>query len=122
MNQQSLVKYSYFFGVLIPLGETLRRGTELGYFPNYIDDYIIGAVLIWAAWATKNSKWYGNAILVSAWAALCGGLYYSFTGQFLVTNEVSGLPNWVILCIKGGLYITAFYFLFQAVKNVAKNH
>lgn len=40
------IKAAYLFGILLPLGETIRRGSEGGYWPNYLDDYFMGIILI----------------------------------------------------------------------------
>lgn len=121
MNEKTLIKVSYLFGILIPLGETLRRGKEIGYIPNYIDDYLIGLFLILAARSVQEAKPLGKPILVAAWAALCGGLYYSFTGQFLFSKDISGLANEIVIIIKAILYLLAIYFCYQAIRNASKN-
>ena len=117
--QNLQIKAAYVFGILLPLGETIRRGRDIGYWPNYLDDYFIGIILILAARAASKAKPYGDAFLVTAWALLCGGLYYSFTGQFQIIEDVSGLANSVVIAIKAVLYACSIFFLVLSVKQAS---
>ncbi len=112
------VTCAYILGVLLPLLETIRRKDDFSNLAIYIDDYIIGGLLIFAAYSVKRGKDYGQALLTGVWGMLCGGLYYSFTGQFLIQQEVSGLPNMVIITIKGLLFLTAILLFIRSISVV----
>ena len=44
-------RLAFIFGILAPLGETIRRWhTWQEWPPNFFDDYAIGALLIYGAW------------------------------------------------------------------------
>jgi hypothetical protein len=94
------------FGILVPLGETLRRwSTWREYPPSLFDDYLIGAFLLYGAWRTGRDVRGGQRFLAAAWAFTCGMGYYSFFGQLerLRLHEIDPAPipsAWVAL-IKG---------------------
>jgi hypothetical protein len=94
------------FGILLPLGETIRRwNTWRDYPPNFFDDYIIGAFLLYGAWRVGRDVRGGQRYLAAAWAFTCGIGYSSFFGQLqsLSLNEIDPAPIpsvWVAL-IKG---------------------
>lgn len=112
-------KAAYVFAVLLPFAETVRRGSEIGYWPNYADDYFIGIILFLAARAVSKQKPYGQAFLVAAWALLCGGFYYSFTGQFQLEQDVSGVANNIVILIKAVLYSCSILFLVMSVRAMS---
>jgi hypothetical protein len=93
-------------GVSLPVGETVRRwGTEF-FLPLFLDDYLMGAMLLIGAWITYRNPG-RTSFLIVAWAFSCGMLYSSFFGnldRFL--NEAQGSelssPFWV------GLIFLAF--------------
>ena len=75
------VSAAYAMGIGLPLLETLRRKTNFDNLHSYVDDFIVGALLLYAARATNRERSSGPILLVVAWAVLCGGLYGSFFGQ-----------------------------------------
>jgi hypothetical protein len=93
-------------GILAPLGETIRRwSTWREYPPNFFDDYLMGAFLLYGAWLTGRDVRGGQRYLAAAWAFACGLGYYSFFGQLKSwsLNEIDPAPissGWVLL-IKG---------------------
>ena len=62
------------------------------------------------------------ALLVAAWAILCGGFYGSFFGQLEAGAplDVSGTPTSVVLAIKGVLYAICIACLVLSVRSVAE--
>jgi hypothetical protein len=94
------------FGILVPLGETVRRWhTWQEYPPVLIDDYVMGAFLIWGAWSAGRNVRRGRPILAAAWGFTCGLGYYSFFEQVrrYGLGEVDPAPIsaiWVVV-IKG---------------------
>ena len=115
------VSSAYVMGVLLPVGETVRRRTNFENIPAYIDDFIIGGLLLWAAHAASRERPYGRYLLCAAWGVLCGGLWGSFFGQVLSESptDVSGLPNAAVVVVKAGLYAIALYSLFRSIKGAS---
>jgi hypothetical protein len=114
---------AYAMGVGLPLLEALRRRTNFEHFHSYIDDFIAGALLLYAAHSVVQEKARGPVLLVLAWAVLCGGLYGSFFWQLSsdATQDVGGLPNLVVVVIKGVLYaITLTALVFASRSAIAK--
>ncbi|HEX8633885.1 MAG TPA: hypothetical protein VF703_07010 [Pyrinomonadaceae bacterium] len=94
------------FGILAPLGETIRRwSTWREYPPNLFDDYILGAFLLYGAWRAGRDVRGGQRFLAAAWAYTCGIGYYSFFGQLksLSLHEIdpAPIPSVWIAVIKG---------------------
>jgi hypothetical protein len=94
------------FGILAPIGETIRRwSTWREYPPAIIDDYLMGALLIWGAWSAGRDPRRGRSILAMAWGFTCGLGYYSFFEQVRRNSlgEVDPVPissSWMAV-IKG---------------------
>jgi uncharacterized membrane protein YdcZ (DUF606 family) len=107
---------AYAMGIGLPLLEALRRKTHFEHLHAYVDDFIAGALLLYAAQAVKRGKRSGSVLLAVAWAVLCGGLYGSFFWQLSSpeTHDVGGLPNTTVVVIKGVLYAIALIGLLLA--------
>jgi hypothetical protein len=89
----------------------------------YVDDFIAGALLLYAAWSVSSGRRSGPALLVMAWAVLAGGLYGSFFGQLqsAAAHDIGGLENTTVVVIKGGLYAISLIALWTSVRTaVAK--
>jgi len=117
------VAAAYAMGVGLPLLETLRRKTNVEHLHSYVDDYIAGALLLFAAWSVTTGKRRGPVMLVLAWAVLSGGLYGSFFWQLTSKQgqDVGGLPNATVVAIKGVLYaITLVALVFATRSAIAK--
>jgi hypothetical protein len=115
---------AYIVGVLLSSLEIFRRGMHIDFVPAYIDDFIAGGLLLYAASAVSRRRDNGPVLLVLAWAVLCGGLYYSFSffGQIqnIAAWDVSGLPGIAIVWCKGILFAAAVVSLFLSVKSAAR--
>jgi hypothetical protein len=99
-------------GVITPALETVRRWGELRNgtvsWPAFLDDYLIGAFLLYGAWRVRRDAGSGRAVLAAAWAFLCGMAYGSFFGQLaaLGNPDPSGVSPAIVVGIKGlGLLI-----------------
>lgn len=94
-------------GVITPLLETLRRWREVRdmtvWWPSFIDDYLIGAFLLYGAWRVTRHGAASRGVLASAWAFLCGMAYGSFFGQLqtLSQSDPSGLSSGLVVFVKG---------------------
>jgi hypothetical protein len=113
---------AYAMGIGLPLLETLRRRTNFDTIAGYVDDFIAGAFLLYAARAVSRGRPNGPVLLVAAWAVLCGGLYSSFFWQLESTapTDVSGVGNATVVAIKGGLYAIALAGLFLSLRSATR--
>ena len=112
---------AYAMGIALPVLEMLRRRTNFETISGYVDDFIAGGLLLYAARAVSQQKPRGPALLVAAWAVLCGGLYNSFFYQLEsgASHDVSGLANTTVVLVKGGLYAVALVALGLSVRAAA---
>ncbi len=110
---------AYVMGVALPVLEVLRRRTNFETISGYVDDFIAGGLLLYAARAVSRQKSSGPVLLVAAWAVLCGGLYGSFFHQLesSASQDVSGLANVTVVLIKGVLYAVALVGLVRSVRG-----
>ena len=99
-------RLAVILGVLTPLAETVRRWHQLGQIsvlPFWLDDYLIGAMLLYGAWRTGRDIRSGRRFLAAAWGFTCGMAYSSFFAQLERLNEPDPAPissAWVAV-IKG---------------------
>ena len=99
-------RLAVILGVLTPLAETIRRWHQLGQIsvlPFWLDDYFIGALLLYGAWRTSKDIRSGRRFLAAAWGFTCGMAYSSFFAQLERLNEPDPAPipsTWVAV-IKG---------------------
>lgn len=104
-------RLAYFFGVLTPLAETIRRwGTWWENPPAFLDDYLLGAFLVAGAWATRRGgSDRATRLLAGAWGFACGMAYSSAAFHWFALRagelDPSGLPSRTIFAVKivGGL-------------------
>ncbi len=111
-------------GVLAPLGETMRRWhTWRDYPPAIIDDFLIGALLLFGAWSTRPAAPNGRARLAMAWGFTCGLGYASFFEQIRrnAAGEVdpAGIPSTWVAVIKGVGLALSVLGLVAALKGEA---
>ena len=110
---------AYAMGIGLPLLEALRRRTNFETISGYVDDFIAGGLLLYAARAVSRGRPNGPVLLVAAWAVLCGGLYGSFFYQLESTEalDVSGLGTGTVVAVKGVLYAIALAGLVRSVRS-----
>jgi len=111
------VAAAYLVGTLLPILEVLRRRTNFENFESYVDDFIGGGLLLFAAISVSRHRAYGRPLLAGAWGVLCGGLYGSFFGQVRATSpsDISGLPNGAVVAIKGAIFAVAIVAFVRSV-------
>lgn len=100
------------FGVALPVAETVRRWNNVVYWPALLDDWLIGALLLWGAWATRararadaRDRSRGWRIMCGAWGFTCGMGYASFFGHLrdISQPDVGPFPHvWVTAVIGVG--------------------
>jgi len=93
-------------GLGAPIAETIRRwGSWRDYPPAILDDYLLGAMLLWGFLAVRRDPRGGRAVLASAWGFACGLGYYSFFEQVrrnrLGEVDPASIPSSWVAVIKG---------------------
>jgi hypothetical protein len=106
------------YGFILPIGETIRRWGHIDYLPAFLDDYFIGAFLLWGAWASRRTEPRGRRILCTAWGFTCGMGYASFFGHLRVINEpdVGPLPQVWLTTIIGAGWLLAIAAMLAAIR------
>lgn len=117
------VAAAYALGALLPILEVSRRRTNFGNLEGYVDDFIAGGVLLFAAISVSRRRAYGPNLLAGAWGILCGGFYYSFFAQLRATaaSDISGLPNGTVVVIKGIIFAIAIVAFVRSITGNSKN-
>lgn len=93
--------------IFTPLAETIRRWTWRENPPALLDDYILGAFLLYGAWRVGKDVRSGQRFLAAAWAFMCGMAFLSFFDQVyhyrLGITEPAPIPSiWVALIKMSG--------------------
>lgn len=107
LNQS--VKMAVVMGVFLPLAETVRRSNhilDLTRFFNWFDDYILGGVLLLAAYGVIRKQVNAITYLVAAWAFAAGALALSFLGQldkFRTNTPDPGVFNSSLVAVAKGV-------------------
>ena len=104
-------------GILLPLLELIRRRSELALWWHWIDDVLIGACLLTAAWAARAHPASRRPALAGAWGIASGMGYCSFVGHVLEAQarDVSGLPGGTLAAAVGAAWLIALYALASAL-------
>jgi hypothetical protein len=79
-------KLAWIFGCALPVLETVRRFHQLGDFsawPDWLDDFILGAALITGAALTTRGRYQNAKFLAASWGITCGMAYGSFFGTVM---------------------------------------
>jgi hypothetical protein len=113
------------FGVALPIGETIRRWNNIVYWPAFVDDWLIGAFLLWGAWATRRradaadgvGRRRGWRILCGAWGFTCGMGYASFVGHLrdIGQPDVGPFPHVWVTSVIGVGWVLAIVALFATM-------
>jgi hypothetical protein len=112
---------AYVGGVVLPVAETIRRWHQLGDWhmaPAWLDDYVIGAFLLYGAWRAGRDAAKGGLILIAAWGFACGMGTASFASQLanLDQPDPSGLVSMAVAFVKGLMLGLSIAALSTAVK------
>jgi hypothetical protein len=109
-------------GILVPIVETIRRWHQLGdirIWPSWLDDFVIGACLLYGFWRTAKDVETGRPWLAAAWGVTCGMAYTSFFGQLVRLNQPdpSGVPAAWVVGIKGVGFLLAILALAGSLRH-----
>jgi hypothetical protein len=115
-------RLAIILGILTPLAETVRRWRQLGQLsllPAWLDDYIIGALLLYGAWRIGKDIRSGRPFLVAAWGVTCGMAYSSFFSQLARLNEPdpAPIPSIWVAVIKGVGFALAILALVGSLRR-----
>jgi hypothetical protein len=70
------------FGLFLPIAETVRRWSTWQERPStLIEDYVLGALFLCAAWLPGRDFRRGQCFLAAVWGIGCGIGYGGFMGQ-----------------------------------------
>lgn len=110
------------FGVLLPIVETIRRWQQLGdisVWPAWLDDFVLGALLLYGFWRTTRHAQTGRPWLIAAWGVTCGMAYSSFFGQLVRLDQPdpSPLPAVWVVGIKGVGFLLAILALAGSLRQ-----
>ena len=109
-------RLAYVFGVLTPVAETIRRwGTWWEEPPAFVDDILLGALLVAGAWVTRDPRSArSRALLAAAWGFACGMAYGSVTSHWFAMRsgqaDPAPIPTECVFAIKligGAIFVVA---------------
>jgi hypothetical protein len=106
-------------GVVLPIGETIRRWHQLS-DPRlswaWLDDYAIGAFLLYGAWRAGRDPVTGQASLAAAWgftlAIALGSFFFGVFGD----PDPTGAPRGLVIAIKGVMLALAIAALVSTLR------
>jgi hypothetical protein len=99
-------RLALIFGILLPLAELVRRSQQLGslaVIPHLLDDFLLGASLLYAAARCGRDPHSGRRYLAAAWGAACALGYNSFIWQLLTLDQPdpAPIPSAAVAAVKG---------------------
>jgi hypothetical protein len=103
MKTSGYPRLAFALGILLPLGETVRRWGHWDTWIFWIDDFIIGALLLFGAWAVRRRQDYGMRVLAAGWGVAFGMLYPSFFNHLeqMAKPDVGRFPHRVLTAMIG---------------------
>jgi hypothetical protein len=110
-------RLAWIAGVVIPLGETLRRWGTWWEVPGaYLDDVVLGVFLLVAAWMSRQNS-VGPRWLAAGWGCACGigllSLIFGFSS--LESTDPSGVSGTTALVVKAVMVSLGFAALVGAL-------
>ena len=109
------MRMAFAMGIFLPVLETIRRINQIlqpQYFIHWFDDYILGAILIWAAWKVHKGKRNSGYFLIAAWGIAVGVLSMSFLYQldlYINPGEEPGVFSKHLVAVVKGLLLTYIF-------------
>ncbi len=110
-NLRISITMALIMGLLLPIAETARRIHQILAFEDvlrWLDDYLLGAVLLIAAFVVRN-KHQKVGYLVAAWGVAAGALTGSLLGQldgyFSATGDDGIFASGIVVIAKAIILI-----------------
>jgi hypothetical protein len=97
-------------GVVLPLAETARRWHQLGdpqLLFAWLDDWLLGAFLLYGAWQVAKDATSGQASLAAAWGFTLAIAIGSFLTGVFGGADPSGASRGVVVAIKAVMLLLA---------------
>ena len=115
------VTAAFVIGLLVPLLETARRGIShwTVEFTTMFEDYVAGALLLIAGWASYRERPWGSIFLVLAWGYFSGLMSSSFWWQLEETfrQTVTEPNNGLVVVVKFLLWSTCIVSLVLSFRS-----
>jgi hypothetical protein len=107
MHRAGHPRLAIVLGLLLPLGETIRRWGHWETWIFWIDDFIIGALLLFGAWAVLRGRENGARILAAGWGVAFGMLYPSFFSHLekMSAPDVGRFPHRILTGMIGFAFL-----------------
>lgn len=128
-NLQMSRRFAIAGGLLLPALETIRRWDEIPgpliTWSSWLDDYVIGVLLLLAAWSSRGGGTTGRAALAAAWGFAIGIGLLSLVGSIeswlepAGSTDPSGLGHGCIVLIKAILVSAAILGAIGAIRPPA---
>jgi hypothetical protein len=106
-------------GVVLPVGETVRRWHQLGdpqMLFAWLDDWLIGAFLLYGAWRVGRDAVSGQASLAAAWGFTVAIAIGSFLTGVFGDADPTGAPRGVVVAIKAVMLALGIAALVQVMR------
>ncbi|USX27432.1 hypothetical protein NHH73_03785 [Oxalobacteraceae bacterium OTU3CINTB1] len=119
-------RLALIFGILLPLAETVRRWHQISagtHFIFWLDDVLLGAMLLYAVWRTRVDFNDGQRFLAAAWGCSLGMGYFSFFGMLADPSRVESGPlpaEWVQVIVGAGLLLSVLALIGSLRPAVAR--
>jgi hypothetical protein len=111
-------RLAFLFGLLLPVAELTRRWHQLGSWaviPYLVDDFLVGASPLFAAWRCRKDLVVGSPFL----AAACGMAYNSLAWQLMALDQPdpAPIPSLAVAAVKGAGLLLAVFALIGALRE-----
>jgi hypothetical protein len=106
-------------GVVLPVGETVRRWHQLGdpqMLFAWLDDWLIGAFLLYGAWRVGRDAVTGQASLAAAWGFTLAIAIGSFLTGVFGDPDPTGAARGVVVAIKAVMLALAIGALVSVLR------
>jgi hypothetical protein len=106
-------------GIVLPIGETIRRWHQLSdprLLWAWVDDWLIGAFLLYGAWRAGRDPLDGQASLAAAWGFALAIAIGSFMFGLFGDPDPTGASRGVVVAIKGAMLALAIGALVSVLR------